>query len=102
MTGNATDLTIFLAAGGAGVTIILTIMTGMSRRIRQLTDDQTATLKEAISDVKHDVRTLDGKVVKLENRVVNLEAMRARLARQEILARRDLDKRYREGTGSSA
>ncbi len=101
MTGNTTDLTIFLAAGGAGVTIILTIMTGMSRRIRQLTDAQTTTLTDAIRDVKHDVRTLDGKVVKLENRVVNLEAMRARLARQEILARQGLDKRYREGTGTS-
>ena len=101
MTGNTSDLSIFLATGGVGVTIIIAIMTGMSRRIRQLTDDQTATLKEAITDVKHDVRTLDSKVVKLENRVVNLEAMRARLARQEILARRDLDQRYREGTGNS-
>ena len=101
MTGFSTDLPIFLAAGGVGVSIIIAIMTGMSRRIQQLTDDQTATLKEAITDVKHDVRTLDGKVVKLENRVVSLEAMRARLARKEILARRDLDQRYREVTGSS-
>lgn len=96
------DVTILVAAGGIGVTIIISIMSGMSRRIRQLTDAQTVEIKEAISGVKQDVRTLDGKVVKLENRVVSLEAMRARLARQEILARRDLDKRYREGTGSSA
>lgn len=95
------DVTILVAAGGIGVTIIISIMSGMSRRIRQLTDAQTVEIKEAISGVKQDVRTLDGKVVKLENRVVSLEAMRARLARQEILARRDLDKRYREGTGSS-
>lgn len=95
------DVTILVAAGGIGVTIIISIMSGMSRRIRQLTDAQTVEIKEAISGVKQDVRQLDSKVVKLENRVVSLEAMRARLARQEILARRDLDQRYREGTGSS-
>jgi hypothetical protein len=95
------DVTILVAAGGIGVTIIISIMSGMSRRIRQLTDAQTVEIKEAISGVKQDVRQLDSKVVKLENRVVSLEAMRARLARKEILARRDLDQRYREGTGSS-
>ena len=94
------DVTILVAAGGIGVTIIISIMSGMSRRIRQLTDAQTVEIKEAISGVKQDVRQLDSKVVKLENRVVSLEAMRARLARKEILARRDLDQRYREGTGS--
>ena len=95
------DVTILVAAGGIGVTIIISIMSGMSRRIRQLTDAQTVEIKEAISGVKQDVRQLDSKVVKLENRVVSLEAMRARLARKEILARLDLDQRYREGTGSS-
>ena len=95
------DVTILVAAGGIGVTIIISIMSGMSRRIRQLTDAQTVEIKEAISGVKQDVRQLDSKVVKLENRVVSLEAMRARLARKEILARRDLDQCYREGTGSS-
>lgn len=95
------DVTILVSAGGIGVTIIISIMSGMSRRIRQLTDAQTVEIKEAISGVKQDVRQLDSKVVKLENRVVSLEAMRARLARKEILARRDLDQRYREGTGSS-
>ena len=95
------DVTILVAAAGIGVTVILSIMSGMSRRIRQLTDAQTVEIKEAISGVKQDVRQLDSKVVKLENRVVSLEAMRARLARKEIRARRDLDQRYREGTGSS-
>ena len=99
MTGN--DVAALIAAFGVGSTILIAVIGGMSRRIRSLTDAQTVTLKEAITDVKHDVRTLDGKVVKLENRVVNLEAMRARLARQEILARQGLDKRYREGTGTS-
>lgn len=89
------DYTGLLAALGILGTGVISVILMQTRRIRQLTDNQTADIKAAVSGIRQQIADLDSRMRRVERRTEALESLRARFARLEY------QQAQRSGTGSN-
>lgn len=89
------DYTGLLAALGVLGTGVVSVILMQTRRIRELTDNQTDDIKSAVFGIRQQITDLDSRMRRVERRTEALESLRARFARLEY------QQAQRPGSGSS-